>query len=156
MSRLRPLITRLICQFPLLSDNHILMSTGERLDHPPNLSISIIGLMGDRKGRPGSTHDMSGRKTANGGFSMNNRPAPESIPISSLNALEYCSRRFYYQFVHGDTLVNEFVLEGNLLHKRVHQAGTQTTTTAEGEIVQTTRPLLTATSSTLHPGGEYR
>src|SRR6266571_3116844 len=53
MSRLRPLITRLICQFPLLSDNHILMSTGERLDHPPNLSISIIGLMGDRKGRPG-------------------------------------------------------------------------------------------------------
>jgi len=82
---------------------------------------------------------MSGRKIANGGTMMNNRPAPESIPISSLNALEYCPRRFYYQFVHGDTLVNEFVLEGNLLHQRVHQAGTRTTTTADGEIVQTTR-----------------
>lgn len=61
---------------------------------------------------------------------------PESIPISALNALEYCPRRFYYQFVQGDRLVNEFVLEGTLAHKRVHQQARQTT--PEGEI-QTTR-----------------
>src|SRR5579863_1542484 len=57
--------------------------------------------------------------------------APESIPISALNALEYCPRRFYYQFVQGDTLVNEYVLEGTLLHQRVHQEGERTT--GEGE-----------------------
>ena len=60
----------------------------------------------------------------------------EMIPISSLNALEYCPRSFYYQFVQGEMLVNEFVLEGTLAHQRVHQAGTHTT--AEGEM-QTTR-----------------
>jgi len=53
------------------------------------------------------------------------------LPISSLNALEYCPRKFYYQFVQGETLVNEFVLEGTLAHQRVDQAGTHTT--AEGE-----------------------
>ena len=55
----------------------------------------------------------------------------EMLPISSLNALEYCPRKFYYQFVQGEMLVNEFVLEGTLAHQRVHQAGTHTT--AEGE-----------------------
>ena len=54
------------------------------------------------------------------------------LPISSLNALEYCPRKFYYQFVQGEMLVNEFVLEGTLAHQRVHEAGTHTT--AEGEI----------------------
>jgi CRISPR-associated exonuclease Cas4 len=53
------------------------------------------------------------------------------IPISSLNALEYCPRKFYYQFVQGETQVNEFVLEGALAHQRVHQPGTQT---VDGEI----------------------
>jgi CRISPR-associated exonuclease Cas4 len=60
----------------------------------------------------------------------------EMIPISSLNALEYCPRKFYYQFVQGETLVNEFVLEGTLAHQRVHQEGTHTM--ADGEM-QTTR-----------------
>src|SRR6266702_3486437 len=32
----------------------------------------------------------------------------EMLPISSLNALEYCPRKFYYQFVQGEMLVNEF------------------------------------------------
>jgi CRISPR-associated exonuclease Cas4 len=54
------------------------------------------------------------------------------IPISSLNALEYCPRKFYYQFVQGEMLVNEYVLEGTLEHERVHQEGTHTT--AEGEM----------------------
>ena len=58
------------------------------------------------------------------------------LPISSLNALEYCPRKFYYQFVQGETLVNEFVLEGTLAHQRVHQEGTHTM--AEEEM-QTTR-----------------
>src|SRR6059058_1152920 len=58
------------------------------------------------------------------------------LPISALNAVEYCPRKFYYQFVQGEMLVNEFVLEGTLAHQRVHQAGSHTT--AEGEI-QTTR-----------------
>src|SRR6266849_9845395 len=59
----------------------------------------------------------------------------EMLPISSLNALEYCTRKFYYQFVQGEMLVNEFVLEGTLAHQRVHQAGTHTT--AEGEMQAT-------------------
>ena len=67
---------------------------------------------------------------------MTNVSHGEVISISSLNALEYCPRKFYYQFVQGETLVNEFVLEGTLAHQRVDQAGTRTT--AEGEI-QTTR-----------------
>jgi CRISPR-associated exonuclease Cas4 len=48
----------------------------------------------------------------------------EMIPISAHNALEYCPRKFYYQFVQGEMLVNEFVLEGTLAHQRVDQAGT--------------------------------
>ncbi len=60
---------------------------------------------------------------------------PDSIPISALNALEYCPRRFYYQFVQGMRLVNEYVMEGTLAHERVHQATTRTM--GEGEM-QTT------------------
>ena len=70
------------------------------------------------------------------------------IPISSLNALEYCPRSFYYQVVQGETLVNEFILEGQLAHKRVHQPGTSVT--AEG-VIETTRLYLY--SETLHLTG---
>ena len=73
---------------------------------------------------------------------------PESIPISALNALEYCSRRFYYQFVQGDTLVNEYVLEGTLLHRRVHQQGEKTTEEGEHSITR-----LYLYSETLHIAG---
>jgi CRISPR-associated exonuclease Cas4 len=72
----------------------------------------------------------------------------ETIPISSLNALEYCPRKFYYQFVQGETLVNEFMLEGTLAHQQVHQPGTHTT--AEG-VIQTTQVYLA--SETLHLSG---
>jgi CRISPR-associated exonuclease Cas4 len=72
----------------------------------------------------------------------------EMLPISSLNALEYCPRKFYYQFVQGEMLVNEFVLEGILAHQRVHQAGTSTM--AEGGM-QTTQLYLY--SETLHLSG---
>lgn len=72
----------------------------------------------------------------------------EIIPISALNALEYCPRKFYYQYVQGETLVNEFVLEGTLAHQRVHQVGTHTS--LEGEI-ETTQLYLY--SETLHLSG---
>jgi CRISPR-associated exonuclease Cas4 len=67
---------------------------------------------------------------------MQVQTAPDASPISALNTLEYCPRRFYYQFVQSDMLINEFVLEGTLLHRRVNQAGTQT---VGQDIVQTTR-----------------
>jgi len=79
---------------------------------------------------------------------MSDTSGVEMLSISSLNALEYCPRKFYYQFVQGETLVNEFVLEGTLAHQRVHQAGTHTT--AEGEM-QTTRLYLY--SEALHLSG---
>src|SRR5438132_11421530 len=76
---------------------------------------------------------------------MFDETAIEMLPISSLNALEYCPRRFYYQVVQGEMLVNEFVLEGQLAHQRVHQAGTRTT--PEG-VIETTNLYLY--SETLH------
>lgn len=79
---------------------------------------------------------------------MSDIPRIETIPISSLNALEYCPRSFYYQVVQGETLVNEFVLEGQLAHQRVHQEGTRVT--AEG-VIETTRLYLY--SETLHLSG---
>lgn len=72
----------------------------------------------------------------------------EMIPISALNALEYCPRKFYYQFVQGEEMSNEFVLEGTLAHQGVDQAGTHTT--AEG-VIQTMRLYLA--SETLHLTG---
>src|SRR3989442_4051809 len=79
---------------------------------------------------------------------MLNESGVETIPISSLNALEMCPRKFYYQFVQGEMLVNEFVLEGTLAHQRVHQAGTHMI--AEGGM-QTTRLYLS--SEALHLSG---
>src|SRR5450432_1493800 len=70
------------------------------------------------------------------------------IPISSLNALTYCPRKFYYQFVQGEEMSNEFVLEGTLAHQNVDHVGTSTT--AEG-VIQTTRLYLA--SETLHLTG---
>ena len=51
------------------------------------------------------------------------REEPETIPLSYLNAVEYCPRRFHYEFVQGDMLRNEFVLEGTLLHERADEPG---------------------------------
>ncbi len=79
---------------------------------------------------------------------MNETSLLDMIPISALNALEYCPRSFYYQVVQGEMLVNEHVLEGQLAHQRVHQAGTRIT--AEG-VIETTRLYLS--SETLHLSG---
>jgi CRISPR-associated exonuclease Cas4 len=62
---------------------------------------------------------------------MSTRTGPETIPLSFLNAFEYCPRRFYYEFVQGDMLRNEFVLEGTLLHEKADQPGQHM---AEGEM----------------------
>ena len=72
----------------------------------------------------------------------------EMLPISSLNALDYCPRSFYYQVVQGETPDNEFLLEGTLAHKRVHQPGTRVT---EEGVIETTRLYLV--SETLHLSG---
>src|SRR5579875_12778 len=79
---------------------------------------------------------------------MSELPREGILPISSLNALEYCPRKFYYQFVQGEMLVNDLVLEGQLAHRRVHQAGQETT----GEAEITTRRLYLS-SETLHLTG---
>ncbi len=58
---------------------------------------------------------------------MSDHDVPGTIPISYLNALEYCPRRFYYEFVEGDMVVNDFVLAGTLLHERADEPGKRTT-----------------------------
>src|SRR5947207_9154955 len=45
------------------------------------------------------------------------------IPISQINAYAYCPRRFYYEFVLGEMVENEFVLEGKQLHELVDLPG---------------------------------
>ncbi|MFZ5916081.1 MAG: CRISPR-associated protein Cas4 [Chloroflexota bacterium] len=45
------------------------------------------------------------------------------LPISMLNQLEYCARRFWLMFVQGEMEVNAPVLDGTLRHERAHTAG---------------------------------
>ncbi len=45
------------------------------------------------------------------------------LPLSLLNQLAYCRRRFYLIHVLGEEDVNAALLEGQLLHERVHDAG---------------------------------
>lgn len=51
---------------------------------------------------------------------------PDYLPISFLNQLEYCERRFWYMFVEGEMEQNAYVLEGTLQHERAHTAGHET------------------------------
>ena len=48
---------------------------------------------------------------------------PDYLPISMLNQLEYCPRRFWLMYVHGEMEVNAPVLDGILKHEKVHQGG---------------------------------
>jgi CRISPR-associated exonuclease Cas4 len=50
----------------------------------------------------------------------------EMFPLSFLNALEYCPRRFYYECVLSEFLENHHTLEGTLRHDK--SDGGQTTT----------------------------
>ena len=53
------------------------------------------------------------------------------LPISMLNQLEYCERRFYLMQVLGEMDINAHVLEGTLRHEQAHTAGAE----REGEKV---------------------
>ena len=42
----------------------------------------------------------------------------EMLPLSYLNALEYCPRRFYHEYVLSEFIENHHTLEGTLRHER--------------------------------------
>lgn len=46
------------------------------------------------------------------------------IPLAMLNALAYCPRRFGYEFIQAEMLLNEHVVEGTLRHQGVDLGGT--------------------------------
>ncbi len=50
---------------------------------------------------------------------------PDYLPISMLNQLEYCERRFWLMYVQGEMEVNAPVLEGIQQHERVHTGGVE-------------------------------
>jgi CRISPR-associated exonuclease Cas4 len=45
------------------------------------------------------------------------------LPLSYLNQLEYCERRFWLMFVEGEIAINAPMLEGIYRHERAHEAG---------------------------------
>lgn len=45
------------------------------------------------------------------------------LPLSMLNQLAYCERRFWLMYVHGEMAVNAPVLEGIQQHERAHAGG---------------------------------
>ena len=47
------------------------------------------------------------------------------IPLSMLNQLAYCERRFYLMHVLGEMEINAHVLEGTLRHEKAHDAGAE-------------------------------
>jgi CRISPR-associated exonuclease Cas4 len=50
---------------------------------------------------------------------------PDYLPISMLNQLEYCERRFWLMFVHSEMAINAPVLEGTQQHQHVHESGAE-------------------------------
>ena len=50
---------------------------------------------------------------------------PDYLPISMLNAFEYCPRRFWIEFVNAEMEINAHVLEGQIKHERAHTSGAQ-------------------------------
>jgi CRISPR-associated exonuclease Cas4 len=52
---------------------------------------------------------------------------PDYLPLSMLNAFEYCQRRFWIEFVNGEMEVNAHVLEGQIKHQRAHAGGVEQT-----------------------------
>lgn len=50
---------------------------------------------------------------------------PDYLPISMLNQLEYCERRFWLMYVHGEMEINAPVLEGIQQHERAHTGGVE-------------------------------
>ena len=50
---------------------------------------------------------------------------PDYLPLSYLNQLLYCERRFWYMYVQGELAVNAALLEGTLRHEHADQPGTE-------------------------------
>jgi CRISPR-associated exonuclease Cas4 len=50
---------------------------------------------------------------------------PDYLPISMLNQLLYCERRFWLMYVCGEMEVNAPVLEGTYQHRRAHGGGSE-------------------------------
>ncbi|MCU0493892.1 MAG: CRISPR-associated protein Cas4 [Chloroflexaceae bacterium] len=50
---------------------------------------------------------------------------PDYIPLAMINALAYCPRRFGYEFIQAEMLLNEHVVEGLLRHQGVDLGGTE-------------------------------
>lgn len=48
---------------------------------------------------------------------------PDYLPISMLNQLEYCPRRFWLMYVQSEMTINAPVLEGIQQHERAHAGG---------------------------------
>ncbi|HOR00374.1 MAG TPA: CRISPR-associated protein Cas4 [Anaerolineae bacterium] len=69
---------------------------------------------------------------------MDEHGEPDYLPISMLNQLEYCERRFWLMYVCAEMEVNAPVLEGTLQHERVHSGGRE----QEGEAVTRRRVYL--------------
>lgn len=45
------------------------------------------------------------------------------LPLSYLNQLAYCPRRFWYMYAQGELAINAPMLEGTLQHENVHRPG---------------------------------
>jgi CRISPR-associated exonuclease Cas4 len=57
-------------------------------------------------------------------YDEENKMNPENyLPLSYLNAWEYCSRRFYLEYVLGEMAENEHIILGNHLHRNINEAG---------------------------------
>lgn len=50
---------------------------------------------------------------------------PDYLPLSYLNQLLYCERRFWYMYVHGELAVNAALLEGAFRHEHADQPGAE-------------------------------
>lgn len=49
--------------------------------------------------------------------------APDYLPISMLNQLVYCERRFWLMYVQGEMAINAAVQDGVYKHERAHHPG---------------------------------
>lgn len=45
----------------------------------------------------------------------------EYLPLSKVNTVVYCERRFYLEYVLGETYANQHVWEGHYLHRRAYE-----------------------------------
>src|SRR3990172_13262441 len=70
------------------------------------------------RGRGRQNHSRYGAEPA----LMTTSDQDDNLPISMLNQLEYCERRFYLMHVLGEMEINVHVLEGTLQHEQAHQA----------------------------------